>query len=76
MLSFSNVMCQVHCALAANLDSMYVTNHKELEQPSPVSVLEIPDEDFSVTKSIKLGTEDPLDMILFTSYVTLSFYCS
>uniref|UniRef100_A0A0E0KKS7 DUF4378 domain-containing protein n=1 Tax=Oryza punctata TaxID=4537 RepID=A0A0E0KKS7_ORYPU len=45
---------KVHCALAANLDSMSVTNHKEVEQPSPVSVLEIPAEDCSVTKSIKL----------------------
>ncbi|KAF2942040.1 uncharacterized protein [Oryza sativa Japonica Group] len=54
---------KVHCALAANLDSMYVTNHKELEQPSPVSVLEIPDEDFSVTKSIKLDLHPESELV-------------
>uniref|UniRef100_A0A0D9W0S0 DUF4378 domain-containing protein n=1 Tax=Leersia perrieri TaxID=77586 RepID=A0A0D9W0S0_9ORYZ len=45
---------KVRYTLASSLDSVSVTNHKEVEQPSPVSVLEIPDEDCPVTKTIKL----------------------
>ncbi|KAF0911008.1 hypothetical protein E2562_005396 [Oryza meyeriana var. granulata] len=53
---------KVHCTLAAN-DSISVTNHKEVEQPSPVSVLEIPPEDCSVTKSIKPDLHSEIELV-------------
>ncbi|KAL5209091.1 hypothetical protein ABZP36_004714 [Zizania latifolia] len=52
---------KVHCPLAARLDSVSVTNRKEIEQPSPVSVLEIPTEDCSA-KIIKLDLRSGLQI--------------
>ncbi|KAG8098771.1 hypothetical protein GUJ93_ZPchr0013g35085 [Zizania palustris] len=52
---------KVHCPLAAVLDSVSVTNRNEIEQPSPVSVLEIPTEDCSA-KTIKLDLRSGLQI--------------
>ncbi|XP_047071950.1 uncharacterized protein LOC124680984 [Lolium rigidum] len=44
---------KVHCPLAARINAMSVVPCKEIEQPSPVSVLEPLSEDFSDAETIK-----------------------
>ncbi|KAM0830284.1 hypothetical protein ACQ4PT_066309 [Festuca glaucescens] len=44
---------KVHCPLAARINAMSVVPCKEIEQPSPVSVLEPLSEDFSNAETIK-----------------------
>uniref|UniRef100_A0ACD5X5U5 Uncharacterized protein n=1 Tax=Avena sativa TaxID=4498 RepID=A0ACD5X5U5_AVESA len=52
---------KVHCPLAARLNAMYVVPCKEIEQPSPVSVLEPLSEDYSDAETIKQYRADPHD---------------
>ncbi|CAM0877337.1 unnamed protein product [Alopecurus aequalis] len=52
---------KVHCPLAARLNAMSVVPCKEIEQPSPVSVLEPLSEDFSDAETIKQHRADPHD---------------
>ncbi|KAF7068715.1 hypothetical protein CFC21_074455 [Triticum aestivum] len=50
---------KVHCPLAARINYIPQASCKEIEQASPVSVLEYPAEDFSDTENIKKDTKDP-----------------
>uniref|UniRef100_J3LU71 DUF4378 domain-containing protein n=1 Tax=Oryza brachyantha TaxID=4533 RepID=J3LU71_ORYBR len=59
---------KVNCTPAAILGYMSVTESiKEIEQPSPVSVLEIPAEDCSSTESIKLDLHSGLGLVICPS---------
>ncbi|KAL5219444.1 hypothetical protein ABZP36_020128 [Zizania latifolia] len=49
-----------YTALLLQIWTLSVTNSKEIEQPSPVSVLEIPAEDCSVSKTIELDLQSGL----------------
>ncbi|XP_062212840.1 uncharacterized protein LOC133913650 [Phragmites australis] len=55
---------KIYCPLAARLDSAPVIYHKEIGQPSPVSVLEPPSEDCSNSENIKRESADPYDFQL------------
>uniref|UniRef100_A0A453M982 DUF4378 domain-containing protein n=1 Tax=Aegilops tauschii subsp. strangulata TaxID=200361 RepID=A0A453M982_AEGTS len=50
---------KVHCPLAARINYIPQVSCKEIEQASPVSVLEYPAEDFSDAENIKKDTKDP-----------------
>lgn len=52
---------KVHCPLAARINSVSLTTCKEIEHPSPVSVLEPLAEDFSDAENVKQDTADPHD---------------
>lgn len=62
---------KVHCPLAARLNAMSVVPCKEIEQPSPVSVLEPLSEDFSDAETIKQYRGDRHDPQLRPELVNL-----
>uniref|UniRef100_A0ACD5WC01 Uncharacterized protein n=1 Tax=Avena sativa TaxID=4498 RepID=A0ACD5WC01_AVESA len=62
---------KVHCPLAARLNAMSVVPFKEIEQPSPVSVLEPLSEDYSDAETMKQYREDSHDPHLTPAFIDL-----